>query len=87
MHKLTQSKTLLIRRRDISSGIDAYKKNKGRSIFSVTQLYMLSHITWPRVVNKINQELAKLTKKMDRVILFVEAVGCNCSFYKLVLIE
>ncbi len=77
MYKLTQGKILLIGCGGISSGADAYKKIKAGA--SLVQLYTALIYHGPRVVNKINLELAELMRK-DGLNSIGEAVGCDCNF-------
>ncbi|NUY39826.1 quinone-dependent dihydroorotate dehydrogenase [Wolbachia endosymbiont of Litomosoides brasiliensis] len=77
MYKLTRGKILLIGCGGISSGADAYKKIKAGA--SLVQLYTALIYHGPRVVNKINLELAELVRR-DGLSNVGEAVGCDCNF-------
>ncbi len=76
MYKLTKDKTLLIGCGGISSGADAYKKIKAGA--SLVQLYTALIYQGPKVVNKINLELAELIRR-DGLSNISEAVGCDCK--------
>ncbi|MGL9733026.1 MAG: quinone-dependent dihydroorotate dehydrogenase [Wolbachia sp.] len=76
MYKLTKNKTLLIGCGGISNGADAYKKIKAGT--SLVQLYTALIYQGPKVVNKINLELAELIRR-DGLNNISEAVGCDCK--------
>ncbi|MDN5247848.1 MAG: quinone-dependent dihydroorotate dehydrogenase [Wolbachia endosymbiont of Tyrophagus putrescentiae] len=73
MYKLTGGKILLIGCGGITSGADAYEKIKAGA--SLVQLYTALIYNGPKIVNKINLELAGLVRK-DGFNNVSEAIGC-----------
>ncbi|OEY87132.1 dihydroorotate dehydrogenase (quinone) [Wolbachia pipientis] len=74
MYKLTSGKIFLIGCGGVSSGTTAYEKIKAGA--SLVQLYTALIYHGPKIVNKINLELAELISR-DGFTNISEAIGCE----------